>query len=86
MRLMEAWASAERLFRSRGQDTSKLLGVTFERYVDRLGCPELLDGLLQSGFLIGDALLFRFSVNSRGNGNTTVWAPIFDDGRLVGLC
>ncbi len=62
-----------------------MLGMSFERYQDRIGMPELVDYVRQSGLLTGDALLFRFTVNACGKGNTTAWEPIFEGGELKGV-
>ncbi|MGG7644795.1 helix-turn-helix domain-containing protein [Rhodovulum sp. YNF3179] len=83
LRLIEASASAERLFRDRGQKLSQLMGVSFESYADRMGVPTLMAHVRESGLLRGDALFFRFVVNAYGKGNATVWEPVFEDGRLV---
>ncbi|SIO42534.1 Helix-turn-helix [Rhodovulum sp. ES.010] len=85
LRLLEMSASGELIFRKRGQDPSKLLGITFDRYLDRIGNPEMWKHVQESGLLTGDALLFLFTVNARGSGNTIVWEPILEDGELIGV-
>ncbi|MWD26256.1 helix-turn-helix domain-containing protein [Aquicoccus sp. SCR17] len=85
LKIVEISASGERFFRARGQDPTRLLGMSFDRYVDRIGAPKLMDQVAECGLLKGDALLFRFTVNARGRGNTTVWEPIFQGGKLAGV-
>ncbi|MEX5729154.1 transcriptional regulator with XRE-family HTH domain [Rhodovulum iodosum] len=83
LRLREASASARRHFRDRGCEPSKMIGTGLDRYADMMGFPELADHVRHSGLLCGDALLFRFTINFRGKGHTTVWEPILKDGHLV---
>lgn len=78
-------ASAASFFRSRGQDPTALDRMSLDRYLDKTGLSELFTYIKQSGLLTGDAFLFRFTVNFRGSGNTTVWEPIFEDGRFEGV-
>lgn len=85
LRMVEISPSGAAVFRSRGQDPSRLIGMNVERYLGRIGKPMLLDHIKSSGLINGDALFFRFTVNSRGVGNTTVWEPIFVNGRLTGV-
>ncbi|TCO71562.1 helix-turn-helix domain-containing protein [Rhodovulum euryhalinum] len=85
LRLVEVSATGRAHFRARGYDPSALLGTDFERYTDRLGCPELAEHLLRSGLQGGDSLLFRFTANFRGAGHTTIWEPLLEDGRVVGV-
>ena len=77
--------SGRRLFSERGQEASQLIGVSFESYLYRLCCPEIFGQLRTSGLLHGDALLFTFTVNAKGRGNTAIWEPIVEYGRLVGV-
>lgn len=85
LRFAEMSASAERFFRSRGQDPAILKGMTVTRYADRVRLPELLEHVTTSGLLKGEALNFRFTVNAEGQGNTTIWEPVFEDGHLAGV-
>ena len=85
LRLSEVSLSGQRVFRDRGQNASRLIGVAFEAYLDKLGVPQIWTHFQTSGFLHGDALLFTFTVNSSGRGNTTVWEPIVEHGSLMGV-
>ena len=85
LRMVEMSATAERHFRSRGYDPKRLYGMSVEEIAERLGMEGFYKTLSQSGLLEGDALLFRFVRNNRGRGHATVYEPIFEDGRLVGI-
>lgn len=85
LRLTEASDSARRYLSAHRCEFDKIRGISFDRYADRIGLPALVRHLDDSGLLEGDALLFRFSINACGSGNTTIWEPIFEDGCLVGV-
>lgn len=85
LRLIEISASGQRHFRQRGRDPDSLIGMDLERFADRIGFPLLNRELRHSGFLSGDALLFRFVSNFDGRGHSTVYEPIFEGGALVGV-
>lgn len=84
-RLAEISASGARHFRDRGRDPDKLIGMSLDAYAEDAGIPELSRLVRESGLLSGDALLMRFSLNIRGMGHTTVYEPLFQDGRLAGV-
>ena len=89
LRLLEISPSGARHFRSRGLDPDAMIGISLDRYAERVGNPEI-KGLLHknlsgSGLLKGDALLFRFVRNRMGKGHATVYEPIFEDGELIGI-
>ena len=85
LRLVEASVSGKRHFTARGQDPDALVGMSLERYSDRIGKPGFLTAVRESGLLDGDCLLFRFVSNFRGRGHATVYEPIFEDNELVGV-
>jgi transcriptional regulator with XRE-family HTH domain len=85
LRLVEASASAKAFFRARGQDFEKIMGTTFYQYLDRIQQPELADIMTSAELESGNALLFRFATNYKGNGNLTVWEPVFEDGEFVAI-
>lgn len=85
LRLVELSASGRRHFIERGRDPDALIGMSLERYSDRIGKPAFLDTVRESGLLNGDCLLFRFVTNFKGRGHTTVYEPIFEDGHLIGV-
>lgn len=85
LRLVEISEAGKKAFIDRGQDPFKLLGCSFERYVNRIGAPKLWDHLQESGFVDGAALFFSFTVNAYGKGNTTIWEPLTENGQFVGV-
>ncbi len=85
LRLSEISASGQRHMRARGQDPSALVGMSLERYSDRIAKPEFHGAVWESGLLRGDCLLFRFVCNFAGRGHATVYEPIFEDEKLVGV-
>lgn len=85
LRLVELSESAKRHFLARGQDPDALMGMSLERYSDRIGKPGFLGSVRESGLLDGDCLLFRFVSNFKGRGHATVYEPIFEDEELIGV-
>ena len=85
LRLVELSASGRRHFVARGQDPDALLGMSLERYSDRIGKPSFVAAVRESGLLKGDCLLFRFVSNLGGRGHATVYEPIFEDEELIGV-
>ena len=85
LRLAEVSESITRPFLSRDLDPDRLIGLSVESVSERWGMPYLYETLSQSGLLEGDALLYRFVRNHHGHGHATVYEPIFEDGRLVGI-
>ncbi|MEW9919532.1 helix-turn-helix domain-containing protein [Marimonas sp. MJW-29] len=85
LRLVELSASGKRHFEARGQDPQALLGMSLERYSDRIGKPGFLGAVRESGLLNGDCLLFRFVTNFGGRGHATVYEPIFENDALIGV-
>ena len=85
LRLVELSASGKRHFVARGRDPDALVGMTLDRYSDRIGKPGFLAAVRESGLLDGDCLLFRFVSNCNGRGHATVYEPIFEDEHLVGV-
>ena len=82
---MEISESGKRHFRSRGENPDALLGMSLARYSARSGEDDFEARLHDSGLLSGDALLFRFIRNYEGRGHATVYEPIFEDGKLIGI-
>lgn len=85
LRLVELSASARHHYRSRGIDPDALLGKTFETHAERRGHPALIEHISSSGLLEDKALMFRFSLNRRGSGHTTIWEPLVEDGQVIGV-
>lgn len=73
-----------RHYRERGMDMERLIGLQFDRFADMVGMPEVAKYLDEAELREGGALLFRFTVNNRGRGHTTVIEPLFEDGTFVG--
>lgn len=84
LRMNRASRRARDHYRTRGFDPDRLIGVALERFTDLAGYPTLMAFFAEAGILTGDALLFRFTVNFRGAGHTTLYDPIFEDGAFVG--
>ena len=85
LRMVELSASGRRHYETRGEDPDKILGQDIERHADRAGEPELHQFVRASGLIEGKCLLFRFARNVLGKGHMTVYEPIFEDGKLVGV-
>lgn len=85
LRLVELSAGGRAFYRERGRDPDSLIGLEFERYAERSGISGLYRQLVGSGLLTGDALLFRFVSASGGQAHATVYEPIFEGTRLVGV-
>ena len=85
LRLVEISASGRRHFSARGKNADALLGMTLERYSERAGEQGFEATVRESGLLQGDCLLFRFVRNFQGQGHATVYEPIFEDEKLVGV-
>ena len=71
-------------YRERGMDMDDLLGLSFDAFADTFGMPEVSRYLAEAEYRDGGALLFRFTINNRGRGHTTVAEPLFEDGVFVG--
>lgn len=82
--LTQGSGQAVRHYRERGRDFGSLLGMSFDAFADRSGMPEVTDYLAEADYRRGGAFVFRFSVNNRGRGHTTIAEPLFDDGDFIG--
>lgn len=71
-------------YRKRGIQMERLIGLSFEQFVDMSGMPDLAKYLAEAELREGGALLFRFTINHRGRGHTTVIEPLFEDGTFIG--
>lgn len=83
-RMREMSGQARAHFIARGRNPDRLIGTGFEEYVERQGIPELAGFLSECGFIDGDVLFFTFTMNVRGQGHTTVYEPMFEDGEYRG--
>ncbi|MGP1358791.1 helix-turn-helix domain-containing protein [Roseicyclus sp.] len=80
----EGSSRTERHYRERGRDMAELVGLPFDGFADMVGMPEVAIYLAEAEYTEGGALLFRFTINNRGRGHTTVAEPLFEDGEFVG--
>ena len=85
LRMVEMSASAADHFRIRDWDPSKMIGMGFYERMESMQTPYLAETFTESGLVRGEALLFRFTMNVRGMGHTTVYEPIFEGGEFGGF-
>lgn len=86
LKLVQASEPAFRHTRLRHNvDLRRQFGTSMQQFTDRLGVPDLMSYLRESGLLTNDALMFRFVLNVRGMGHSTLYEPILEEGRVVGL-
>ncbi|MCR9157947.1 MAG: helix-turn-helix transcriptional regulator [Rhodobacteraceae bacterium] len=85
LRLIALSASAREHILSRGKNPDALIGMSLDRYSDRFGAQVLLKHFARSGFMDGDCLFLRFVQNYHGRGHVTVYEPVLEDGRVVGV-
>ena len=85
LRIVEISDSGRRHFMERGQNPDAFLGVTLERYTERFEAHSVYDNVLKSGMINGDCLLLRFVRNYSGRGHATVYEPIFEGAKLIGV-
>lgn len=86
LRLREVSPLAVQHYAERGGiDIRKQIGTSMQRHFDRVGMSDLARHVKRSGLVSGDALLFRFVINTRGKGHATLYEPIFDNGEVTSV-
>lgn len=77
--------AARHYLEKHGVDLEKLKGTSFKEHCFRMGVPELWETAKRCGLLQGKISVFRFVMNLRGRGHSTIYEPIFKGEEVDGF-
>lgn len=77
--------AAKHYLEKHGIELDKLKGTSLKDHAFRMGVPEIWKSVNQCGLLQGKISIFRFVMNVRGKGHSTIYEPIFERDRIDGF-